>query len=203
MGQLLDIDLFPSTSSSADMGLSLWIVPSPSESERLQPVIEDLAKHGKGPTFQPHVTLVSFPISTTLPLPPLGFDQTPPMTLRFLKVQTGQSYFQSVLIAIEPSSALLNTHDSVRQILDHPLPPNGSYFPHLSLFYGGDQELKQSLVQRLFDQGTAVSDKGEAGDAVARIAEIHVEEIWLVRSEGPPEAWEVLEKWKLGMSISK
>ncbi|KAL5635629.1 hypothetical protein ACGC1H_004436 [Rhizoctonia solani] len=125
------------------------------------------------------------------------------MTLRFLKVQTGQSYFQSVLIAIEPSSALLNTHDSVRQILDHPLPPNGSYFPHLSLFYGGDQELKQSLVQRLFDQGTAVSDKGEAGDAVARIAEIHVEEIWLVRSEGPPEAWEVLEKWKLGMSISK
>ncbi|KDN51713.1 hypothetical protein RSAG8_00261, partial [Rhizoctonia solani AG-8 WAC10335] len=124
------------------------------------------------------------------------------MTLRFLKVQAGKSYFQSVLIAIEPSSAVVNIHDSVRQTLGYPLPPDGSYFPHLSLFYGGDQELKESLVQRLYEQGTAVPHEGEAGDTVAGVSEIHVEEIWLVRSEGPPEAWKVLEKWKLGTSIS-
>ncbi|CUA74955.1 hypothetical protein RSOLAG22IIIB_01590 [Rhizoctonia solani] len=182
------------------MGLSLWLVPSPSEFERLQPVLDDLAKHGKGPAFQPHVTLVSVPTSTRIP--PLGFDQTPPMILRFLKVQTGKSYFQSVLIAIEPNSALVNAHDSVRQALGCPLPPGGSYFPHLSLFYGDDQELKESLVRRLYEQGTAVPREGEAGDTVAGMSQIHVEEVWLVRSEGPPEAWEVLEKWKLGAGIS-
>ncbi|KAG8734181.1 hypothetical protein FRC11_009837 [Ceratobasidium sp. 423] len=189
-------------SLSADMGLSLWIVPSPSEFERLQPVLDDLAKYGKGPAFHPHVTLVSVPISTPLPFPPLGFDKILPMTLRFLKVQTGKSYFQSVLIAINPSPELVNLHDSVRQTLNYPLPPGGSYFPHLSLFYGGDQELKDSLVRRLFDQGTAVPSEAGPGDIVVGISEIHIEEIWLVRSEGPPEAWEVVEKWKLGTSIS-
>ncbi|KAH7340830.1 RNA ligase/cyclic nucleotide phosphodiesterase [Rhizoctonia solani] len=184
------------------MGLSLWVVPSPNEFERLQPVLDDLAKYGKGPAFQPHVTLVSVPISTPLPFPPLGFDKAPPMTLRFLKVQTGESYFQSVLIAIDPTPELVNLHDSVRQTLNYPLPPGASYFPHLSLFYGGDQELKESLVQRLHEQGTVVSREGEYGDTVAGISEIHIEEIWLVRSEGPPEVWEVVEKWRLGTSVS-
>ncbi|CAE6414038.1 unnamed protein product [Rhizoctonia solani] len=185
-------------SLSADMGLSLWIVPSPRESERLQPVLDDLAKYGKGPAFHPHITLVSVPISTPLPFPPLGFDKTPAMTLPFLDVRTGESYFQSVLIAIDPTPKLVDLHDSVRKALNYPLPPNGTYFPHLSLSYGGDKELKESLVRRLFDQGTAVPNDTKTGDIVAGISEIHVEEIWLVRSEGPPEAWEVTEKWKLG-----
>ncbi|CAE7106760.1 unnamed protein product [Rhizoctonia solani] len=189
-------------SLSADMGLSLWLVPSPAEFERLQPVLDDLAKYGKGPALQPHVTLVSVPTSTPLPFPPLGLDRISPLTLRFLKVQTGKSYFQSVLIAIESNPELTSLHDSVRQTLNYPLPPNGSYFPHLSLFYGGDQELKESLVRRLYEQGTAVSYEGKSGDEVAGISEIHVEEIWLLRSEGPPEAWEVLEKWKLGTGSS-
>ncbi|KAF8710855.1 Cyclic phosphodiesterase-like protein, partial [Rhizoctonia solani] len=189
-------------SLSADMGLSLWVIPSPGEYERLKPVLDDLAKHGKGPAFQPHVTLVSVPTSIPLPFPSLGFDKTPSMTLPFLNVRTGQSYFQSVLIAIDPTPELGNLHDSVRQALNHPLPPGGTYFPHLSLFYGGDQELKESLVRRLFDQGTAVPSESKSGDIVAGISEIHVEEIWLVRTEGPPEAWEVIEKWKLGTHIS-
>lgn len=124
------------------------------------------------------------------------------MTLGFLKVQTGKSYFQSVLIAINPIPELGNLHDSVRQILNHQLPSGGSYFPHLSLFYGGDQELKDSLVRRLFDQGSAVPQESGHGDIVAGMSEVHIEEVWLVRSEGPPEAWEVLEKWKLGTGAS-
>ncbi|KAJ1309815.1 hypothetical protein OPQ81_006580 [Rhizoctonia solani] len=167
-------------SLSADMGLSLWLVPSPSEFERLQPVLDGLAKHGNGPSFQPHVTLASVPILTPLPFPPLGFDQNSPMILRFLKLQTGESYFQSVLIAIDPSPELGDLHDSVRQILNRPLPRGGSYFPHLSLFYGGDQELEVSLVRRLHDQGIVVPQEDGPGDIVAGISEIHVEDIWLV-----------------------
>jgi 2'-5' RNA ligase len=179
-------------------GLSVWLIPSPSEFDQLQPVLDDLAKHANGPAFQPHVTLVSVLSSTPLPFPPLYLDRFPPMTLHFLNVETGKTYFQSVLISIGLSPELENLHDSVRQSLEKPLPSGASYFPHLSLFYGGEQELKESLVRRLYEQRTAVPTEGKSGVKVAGLSEIHVEEIWLLRTEGPPEQWEVLEKWKLG-----
>lgn len=185
-------------SLTSAMGLSLWLAPSPNELEQLQPVLDDLAKHGNGPAFQPHVTLVSFPSSTALPLPPLHFDRFPPMTLRFLDVETGKSYFQSVLIAVDLIPELGELHDSVRQTLEKPLPPGGSYFAHLSLFYGEDQSVKEALLRRLYEKGTAVKNEGNPGVTVAGLTEIHVREVWLVRSEGPPEEWEVLQKWALG-----
>lgn len=184
--------------SLAHAGLSLWLVPSPDERDLLQPILDRLAKDAKGPSFQSHVTLVSVPSSTPLPFPSLHLDKFPPLTLDCLNVQTGETYFQSVLIAIGLSPELQALHDSIRQSLDKPLPPGASFFPHVSLFYGGSsQEYKQTLVQGLFDDGTAVRLDGH-GVAVAGVSKIHVNEVWLIRSEGPPEEWEIIEKWKLG-----
>ncbi|KAG8698735.1 hypothetical protein FRC09_007054 [Ceratobasidium sp. 395] len=181
------------------MGLSLWLVPSPDEYSHLQPVLDQLAKDAKGPAFQVHITLVSVPNSTPLPFPSLHLDKIAPMTLDFLKVQAGKTYFQSVLIAVSLSLELQFLHDSVRKALNRPLPDNSSYFPHLSLFYGGEsQEFKESLVRRLYEDGTAVPIEDDRGVAVAGLSKIHVGEVWLLRTEGPPEGWEVLEKWRLG-----
>ncbi|KAF8610184.1 LigT-like protein [Ceratobasidium sp. AG-I] len=183
----------------SDMGLSLWLVPSSDEHERLQPILDRLAKDAKGPAFQAHVTLISVHSSTPLPFPSLHFDKFPPLTLDCVNVQAGQTYFQSVLIAIGLSPELQALHDSVRQSLDKPLPAGVSFFPHLSLFYGGSsQEFKESLVRKLFEDGTAVHVDDGHGVTVAGLSKIHVNEVWLLRTEGPPEEWEVMEKWKLG-----
>ncbi|KAG9077191.1 hypothetical protein FS749_010952 [Ceratobasidium sp. UAMH 11750] len=185
--------------TTTDMGLSLWLVPSQDEHERLQPVLDQLAKDARGPAFQAHITLVSVPSSTPLPFPSLHLDRFAPMTLDFLKVQAGETYFQSVLIAIRPNPELQSLHDSVRESLGRPLPPDGSYFPHLSLFYGGDsQDFKELLVRKLYKDGTAVPTEANRGVTVAGISKIHVREVWLLRTEGPPQGWEVLEKWRLG-----
>ncbi|KAG9126587.1 hypothetical protein FRC07_002895 [Ceratobasidium sp. 392] len=184
---------------ASDMGLSLWLVPSPDEHSKLQPVVDQLAKDAKGPAFQAHITLVSVPNSTPLPFPSLHLDKVAPITLDFLRVQAGETYFQSVLIAVGLSPELQSLHDSVRKILNRPFPPSGSFFPHLSLFYGGDsQEFKQSLVRKLYEDGTAVPIEDNRGVAVAGVSKIHVREVWLLRTEGPPEGWEVLEKYRLG-----
>jgi 2'-5' RNA ligase len=185
--------------SPGSTGLSLWLVPSPDEHDRLQPVIDRLAKDAKGPAFQAHITLVSVPNSTPLPFPSLRLNEFAPMTLDFLGVQAGKTYFQSVLIAIGLDPELQALHDSVRETLDKPLPPDTSYFPHLSLFYGGsNQEFKESLVRGLYNDGTAVQIEGNSTVAVAGLSAIHVDEVWLLRTEGPAEEWEILEKWKLG-----
>lgn len=125
------------------------------------------------------------------------------MTLEFLDVRTGPTFTQSVLIAVKPNPELQNRHDSVRESLRVPLPPGDSYFPHLSLFYGGDQDRKESLVRRLYEQGSAVSVSHEAagGVEVASLSKVQVGDIWLVRTEGPVEKWEIMEKWKLGDSL--
>lgn len=139
------------------------------------------------------------PSSTPLPFPPLHLDKFSPLTLDCLDVQTGKTYFQSVLIAIGLSPELQALHDSVRQSLDKPLPAGASFFPHLSLFYGGSsQEFKESLVRELFEDGTAAHVDDDRGVVVAGLSKIHVKEVWLIRSEGLPEEWEVMEKWKLG-----
>ncbi|QRW00115.1 CPDase domain-containing protein [Ceratobasidium sp. AG-Ba] len=187
------------TTAPSDMGLSLWLVPSPDERDRLQLVLDRLAKDANGPAFQAHITLVSVPNTTPLPFPSLNLDKFNPMALKCLQVQAGQTYFQSVLIAVDLSPELRSLHDSVRDALNRPLPSGSSYFPHFSLFYGGEtQEFKESLVQQLYQDGTAVAADGDTGVAVAGVSEIHVQEVWLLRTEGPPEEWEILGKWRLG-----
>ncbi|KAG9016281.1 hypothetical protein FRB90_003504 [Tulasnella sp. 427] len=186
------------------MGISLWLIPPPEVSQKLEVVIKSIASRYSSPTFQPHVTLYSFPITDpNILLPPQ--DQLPPtIPITFQRVCTGKTWSQSVLIELEKMEdsvlqALYNQVENIRADLANKegVPMTKKFFyPHLSLYYGDPpMEVKEEIAASLKADGT-VSTSGPL--TVGGVEQgFHVSEIWAVNTGGPVEGWEVLKKVKL------
>jgi len=169
------------------MGISLWLVPPVQDREKLQSVISTISSNHNSPKFEPHITLVSLPPASSIPT--LGNMKSFGVT--FLPVAAGHTFFQSVLIPIPASAELLDLRVSTCDTLKVPFQP---YFPHLSLYYGDvSNEERETIIEELHKEG--ITQIGTDGNTrVAGIQGFKVEELWVVRCEGKPEEWEVLEK---------
>ncbi|KAI0306404.1 2',3'-cyclic-nucleotide 3'-phosphodiesterase [Multifurca ochricompacta] len=139
-------------------GISLWLVPSETETTLLQRFMdrhpEPGARHSF-PRFHPHVTLATiqppseyFPPGTTRAVHvhvhdsalltlreavPLGQTVVP---VRFARVVSGEHYFRSIYVALAPSPELVG----LRAALGAAGTPHPPAFPHLSLYYIADEE---------------------------------------------------------------
>lgn len=110
--------------------------------------------------------------------------------ISFLAPEKGSSFFQSVLIPLDPTPALIVFRDSVRQILGF---SSHFYFPHLSLFYGDrSAEEREAIVEDLKRDG--ITQIGSEGVSVAGIHSFEVAELWIVKTEGKVGDWKILEK---------
>ncbi|KAG8934423.1 hypothetical protein FRC01_003097 [Tulasnella sp. 417] len=199
--------------------ISVWLVPPPKASQALEAVIASVASRYKSPKFQPHITLLSFPATPDIDpnalLPPRAqLPSTVPIT--FQEVCTGKTYFQSVLIELEKreDSVLQALYNQVKTFTQKnrgdPVSsaiegtPSGTkpFYPHLSLYYGEPpMEVKEEIIDALAVEG-AISISGPLTVGGVE-GGFHVSEIWVVRTEGPVEGWEVLQRVKLeGMEHS-
>ncbi|KAG9051108.1 hypothetical protein FS837_011953 [Tulasnella sp. UAMH 9824] len=147
-------------------------------------------------------------------LPPQA--QLPPtIPITFQQICTGKTYFQSVLIELEKreDSVLQALYDQVNTFNQknrggNSVPPTVQdmstkpFYPHLSLYYGDPpMEVKEEIIGALEVEGViSILGPPTVGGVEGGF---HVTEIWVVRTEGPVEQWEVLKKVKLeGMEHS-
>ncbi|KAJ7438496.1 2',3'-cyclic-nucleotide 3'-phosphodiesterase [Mycena latifolia] len=195
------------------MGLTLWLVPSPSDSARLKKIMDarpasqlQSISDASYPSFQPHITLAALPDPAPSPAAILAAipDALPALSITFDAVEVGDHFFRSVYLAIRPTPALLDLHDHVHAVLG--IPPKTPKYPHISLCYITDEDAAAGERARYFqalesagriraDDGGSVSlNCGEPGGEEDWISGFDSPEIWVARCEGPVETWTVEEK---------
>jgi 2'-5' RNA ligase len=119
------------------VGFSLWIVPEREVHDRLAALIEALARRFGGPVFDPHVTLlagVPGPTEAVVARAAELVRESQAFPLRFTGPETGENYFRSLYLRVEPSPPLLALHLAAREAFGRGDEP--PFFPHLSLIYG-------------------------------------------------------------------
>lgn len=173
------------------------------------------------PVFVPHITLAILgPKNTTdsndsSPLNGLR-PSIPPaqkrFRVRFRELSVGDHYFRSVYVKIELSSELEVLHEEVHRRLG--VRPRTPVFPHMSLVYITDEDaqgdgegrgegqrekyknvLEERGMVRDFEGNLALKVREEQGEWISGF---EIEEIWIVRCDGPVEGWVVEDKIVLG-----
>ncbi|KAJ3987572.1 2',3'-cyclic-nucleotide 3'-phosphodiesterase [Lentinula detonsa] len=198
----------------------LWIVPSDEDSAKLKTIMPIHSATSTGsetrsyPKFHPHITLAAPPSSSTLTLEQLreaiSNSLSANLQVSFKSVNTGNHFFRSVYISIEPTPALVSLHTQIHNTLN--LEPRTPLFPHLSLCYITDEDdAKKEERQRWKNQLEASSriryigsprngiELNCCGDGAVDdwITGFTAYEIWFVDCVGPVESWSVLDKVRL------
>jgi len=181
------------------MGLSLWLPPPPEVAKVLQEVIDKTATKYGGPTFAPHVTLLTkIPDGMTVHevlvrvrsvVPP-----EEPLRVTLSRVESGATFFQSVLAAVKQTEYLMALNADVRSALTPAA--DVTFYPHLSLFYGDPpREKKDAIVQDLYVEG--VCEQKLDGVEVNGVESFEVTEIWVVDTSGKIGEWHVVGRESL------
>lgn len=164
------------------MGISLWIVPPTSDpvTPKLKEIITTLSKKRSSPSFHPHITLASLPQCVSLEeITACLLTVKGPVSINFEKIRTGETYFQSVFIAIEATQSILALHEHIHRALG--VQPKTPEFPHLSLYYGNEEKAQ------IAEETSSLLNGNTSGGFQAK-------EIWVVNCEGKPESWAIFEK---------
>ncbi|KAF8077766.1 RNA ligase/cyclic nucleotide phosphodiesterase [Lyophyllum atratum] len=195
------------------MGISLWIVPSPEDAQRLKTVMaakqdgQQNLSLSSYPSFHPHITLASFscaesaaPLSDIRAAMPKLQHGLP---IEFKSIDIGTSFFRSVYIAISLTSALSAMHEEVHTKLG--IDPRTPAFPHASLCYidDGDALLGERVkfFRELENDGRLRKIEGESGISL-NCGDFLVEdwmsgflatEVWVASCDGPVEGWKILD----------
>ena len=165
------------------------------------------------PSFEPHITLGTFPSTTPIDklkdaIPP----NTHPLPIHFSSVRSGDHYFRSVYVKIKLTEELSRLHAHIHDTLG--LSAKTPEFPHLSLFYVSDDYAseRERMANRLTSSGCVRSSAAEAvelvvfssqdekdnGQGLQRVVQgFEAPEIWIVQCEGPVESWVVLDRVSL------
>ncbi|PVF98858.1 LigT-like protein, partial [Serendipita vermifera] len=184
-------------------GLSLWLIPPEPLQSVLESMIKAVSKMEGSPSFKPHMTIATFPVPSDIPpiepiLAPLR-NEWAGLKPRFQSLHIGSSYFVSVALALQPTDQLKEFQERIRQELSFKLnlqAPDKPFFPHISLFYGDVSMEKRKNVETAI-RGLAGPRLVEYGDSIMIDDYDHFipDEIWVVKTEGRAEEWEVLEKF--------
>ncbi|KAG8760722.1 hypothetical protein FRC14_002218 [Serendipita sp. 396] len=180
------------------MGLSLWLIPSQPLKSQIQTIINEVADAERAPKFEPHMTVVSIPCPSAIP--PLQSSLMPVLTrfeslrLAFKSLFVGTSYFISVALLLHPTPALVEFQRDIVRALSQELggePSDKPFLPHISLYYGNiSSEDRERIASAIRDKGLLDND---AGLTIGGVSSNLPDELWVVKTEGPVESWEVIE----------
>ncbi|KAG6814574.1 hypothetical protein H0H92_000103 [Tricholoma furcatifolium] len=194
-------------------GITLWIVPDEEDTKRLETIMRARQDERHNypssyPAFQPHVTLASFPSTSTPPTAAIRAAIAPVaqqggLAVKFQSVDIGTHFFRSVYIAITLTPGLAALHEAVHTKLG--IEPKTPSYPHVSLCYIDDEDARKGERERFFEElkregrireeGHGVSlrcGKGE-GDVVW-LSEYQPKEVWIAECDGPVESWKIIDK---------
>ncbi|KAG6854707.1 hypothetical protein C0991_002419 [Blastosporella zonata] len=203
--------------SDAGKGTSLWLVPSEDDAERLKTIMHTTRQHERQnfpssyPNFHPHVTLASFPSTSTPSISDIRTAIAPllqqRLAVKFQSVDIGTHFFRSVYIAITPTPAILALHGNVHAKLG--IDPSTPSFPHVSLCYIDDKDAlggeRERFLEELMDEGRIRYEDSERGGGVSLkcggnedghgwMSVFEAKEVWVAECYGPVEDWTILGK---------
>ena len=117
--------------------LTLWLLPEPTTLAPLQSLILKLSEKFGGPSFSPHITLLSqIAVSQDVALERSAHlaDVSRPLTVASGRILWSFEYFQGLVIEIVLTQDVLKA----RRLAEHLFPSRTSspFVPHLSLAYG-------------------------------------------------------------------
>jgi len=154
-----------------------------------------------GPTFHPHVTLVSLDIKDKSLEELKGITHTvvaasafvSPISLDQEGVQVGDTFHQSVYLALNPTEELMKLRSNLLNALGTPANPETPAFPHASLYYG---EVSKDDKLRLVTQMTLLDTRGDGAVVVKRLnSRLDLTQVWIVDIiADDPASWVVLHK---------
>jgi 2'-5' RNA ligase len=158
----------------------LWLTPAESALHSLQALIDSLAHEHGGPSFAPHVTLLSrlqgnaTDIETRVAWLAAAFA---PMTLRCPTLGWSDEYYRCLYLDVERDPNLISLHDLARAEI--PLAVRKDFAPHVSLFYGHLPEQTKLKI------ATALQDNYPKSIPVDRLSMCH--------APGGPETWRLVK----------
>ncbi|MDB5265644.1 MAG: cyclic phosphodiesterase-like protein [Parcubacteria group bacterium] len=175
------------TDSQSDRteGYHLFLEPSGATAESLKASIAALAEEFGGPTFPPHVTLLSgiateeeeVLIEKTEQLAAL----TVPFSLTLGEAGTEDAYFRALYLKVQESEALVLFHAHASELFS--MQDASTFMPHLSLLYGNypEERKRAALAALLVPEGSFSIDR-----------------ISLYRTEGTVADWQKVADLSLG-----
>jgi|GEM_PF-1222348 len=133
-------------------GLSLWWLPPPALSARLQGIIDALAGRLGTPSFPPHVTVEAGLSQSPDEIAGLIDADTSARTapeLRAIGIGTGPSWNHLLAVDLSCTEAVTEARFALSAAIRRTV-AQGGYAPHLSLAYGPlDEARRQELAQAL------------------------------------------------------
>ena len=125
---------------------TIWLEPE--NGAEIQKVIDAIAHRAGTPSFLPHVTLLpGLQGSEEVLIEKMRELATvQPFHIAFTKVGTGEAYHKCLFLQCEHSEELMSLRKKGEEIFEQP----PTYYPHLSLGYGVDKELREELAVELF-----------------------------------------------------
>lgn len=124
---------------------TIWLEPE--NGTEIQKIIDAIAQRAGTPSFLPHVTLLPGLQGTEEILieKMRELATVEPFHITFTKVATGEAYHKCLFLECESSEELMSLRKKGEEIFEQP----PTYYPHLSLGYGIDQELGEELAIEL------------------------------------------------------
>ena len=143
---------------------SIWLCPSDETSEKLHPVIAQIAQAQNASTFDPHLTFLgdlNGPIATTFQACQSGFSRFASIRGYVGQLDRSEAFFMALYLNITLPDALTSLRQSMGKTLTG-APPK-SFTPHVSLAYGAlpkhfDDTTHQKLASTL-SEGSITFDQ--------------------------------------------
>jgi 2'-5' RNA ligase len=134
---------------SAGIAIAWWLVPNVSCATTLHSTTA--ARHDS-PMFHPHVTLFLLNDTDKTTKELANIAQTviarveAPISLEEAGVQAGETFDQSVYLALKPTSELMTLRANLLKAAGAPASTKSPAFPHASLYYGEGQSATTSML---------------------------------------------------------
>lgn len=179
-------------------------MPNAPSAKTLQSAIKKAAAHGSL-TFPPHVTLFSL-AKTDGTVDELAkvtqaviAEVKAPISLEEAGVQVGETFHQSVYLALQPTEELTILRANLLKAIGAPANTESPAFPHASLFYGeGSNEDKHHVVAKMMDARAVDICHDGSIEVTGLESRLELTEVWIVNIATPqPADWEVLHKLAL------
>ena len=116
----------------------------------MQEIITNLSAKYDSPDFEPHITLlggISSDLESLKQKTELLISKLKPFPVLFSEVSFSTTYFQSVLVRVKATAALMNANMLAKAIYKV---DNNVFMPHLSLIYGDhDMKTREKIVSEV------------------------------------------------------
>ncbi|MBI2611382.1 2'-5' RNA ligase family protein [Candidatus Gottesmanbacteria bacterium] len=132
------------------MEYSIWVVPPEPVYGRLKSIIKNLAGKYRGPTFEPHMTIlgnIEKNLDEIKEKTSLVASKLNKLKLTLGQVSFSTTYFQSVFVRVDSTAELLQINLELKRQFRM---ENTVFMPHISLLYGDhDMQTREKVANEI------------------------------------------------------